>query len=324
MRSRTLLITFVAAALLPNYVWAQDNPWGLSVRAINRVMEQGTWGPTPTPPVTLQEKGVDAWFAEQINAPISTYPDQPMLNSQGKNNNNLQPVQAAFFQNALNGPDQLRQRVAFALSEIWVVSETGGVNYAAAYPPLFSIFQNDAFANYEQIMKDITLNPAMGRFLNMVNNDKGNPAKGTAANENYAREIMQLFTLGLTQLNMDGSPVLDGNGQPAATYPQTTVTTLAKAFTGWTYPPMPGTVTKGHNPVYYLGSMVPIQANHDTSEKELFPGFTLPAGGTAEQDLNAAIHDLFMQPSLPVFVSEQLIQHLITSDPSPTYIQRIA
>jgi uncharacterized protein (DUF1800 family) len=173
-------------------------------------------------------------------------------------------------------------------------------------------------------MKDVTLNPAMGRFLNMVNNNKGNPAKGTSANENYAREIMQLFTLGLTQMNMDGSPVLDGNGKPVPTYSQSTVSALAKAFTGWTYPPQPGAVTKGHNPTYYIGSMVPVQANHDTTQKELFPDFTLPAGETAEQDLNGAIHALFMQPSVPPFVSKLLIQHLTTSDPSPAYIGRVA
>ena len=324
MRPSTFLATFAVIALLPPFCFAQDHPWELSNRTVNRILEQGTWGPTLTPPATLQKKGLQAWFIEQVGAPISTYPDQPLLNADGTNNNNLQPVQVALFQNALNGQDQLRQRVAFALSEIWVVSESGGVNYAAAFPPLFNIFQNDAFANYEQIMKDVTLNPAMGRFLNMVNNDKGNPAKGTSANENYGREIMQLFTLGLTQLKMDGSPVLDSNGNPAPTYTPSTVTAVSKAFTGWTYPPQPGTVTKGHNPINYIGAMAPVESNHDTSAKDLFPGFTLPAGQTAEQDLDGAIHALFMQPSLPPFVSKQLIQHLTTSDPSPGYIQRVA
>ena len=324
MRFRTFLATFAAAALLPSFCFAQSSPEQLPIRAANRILEQGTWGPTPTPPTILQEKGLQAWFVEQVRAPISTYLDQPLLGTDGKNNNNLQPVQVAFFQNALNNPDQLRQRVAFALSEIWVVSETGGVNYAAAFPPLFNIFQNDAFTNYEQIMKDVTLNPAMGRFLNMVNNDKADPARGTSANENYGREIMQLFTLGLTQLNMDGSPVLDGTGKPVPTYTPNTVTAVSEAFTGWTYPPQPGTVTRGHNPLNYIGAMVPVQANHDTSAKDLFPGFTLPANQSAEQDLDGAIHALFMQPSLPPFISKQLIQHLTTSNPSPAYIQRVA
>lgn len=323
MRPSTCLAALAAVALLPGFCAAQNNPWEFPIQTVNRILEQGTWGPTPTPPIILQEKGLPAWFVEQVKAPISTYPDQPMLNADGTNNNNLQPVQVAFFQNALNGPDQLRQRVAFALSEIWVVSETGGVNYAAAFPPLFNIFQNDAFTNYEQIMKDVTLNPAMGRFLNMVNNDKANPAKGTSANENYGREIMQLFTIGLTQLNMDGSPMLDKNGVPVPTYTPSQVTAISRAFTGWTYPKASGTTT-GHNATYYIGPMVPVQANHDTGEKDLFPGFTLPAAQTAQQDLSGAIHALFMQPSLPPFISKQLIQHLTTSDPSPAYIQRVA
>jgi uncharacterized protein (DUF1800 family) len=126
---------------LPNFCFAFNDPWAVNSRAANRILEQGTWGPTPTLPATLQEDGLEAWFAEQVNAPISTYPDQPMLTSDGKKNNDARPVQVAFFQNALNGPDQLRQRVAFALSEIWVVSETGGVKHAAAFPPLFNIFR---------------------------------------------------------------------------------------------------------------------------------------------------------------------------------------
>ncbi len=222
----------------------------------------------------------------------------------------------------MNGPDQLRQRVAFALSEIWVVSDLE-VNNASAFPPLLRLFQNDAFGNYEALMKDVSLNPAMGRFLNMVNNYKANPAKGTAANENYAREIMQLFTIGLTQLNLNGTPVVDKNGNPVATFTQTDVTNLAKAFTGWTYPPMPGTVTKGTNPIYYLAPMVPLEIEHDVTAKQIL-GVSLPAGRSAEQDLTDALHIIFMQPTLPPFVSQQLIEHLVTSNPSPAYVARIA
>ena len=295
----------------------------MSPRAANRLMEQGSWGPTQTIDPVLLRFGLKGWFAEQMQAPISTFSDQPQLDSMGKNNNDLRPTQVEFFQNALSGPDQLRQRVAFALSEIWVVSNLE-VNNASAHPPLLRIFQQDAFANYEQIMKDVTLNPAMGKFLNMVNNDKGNPARGTSANENYAREIMQLFTLGLQELHMDGTPVLDGNGAPVPTYTQATVSNLAKAFTGWTYPLMPGRTGTGHNPAYYLGPMVPVAGAHDTSQKDLFPGYTLPAGQTAEQDLDQALHAIFMQPSVPPFVSKLLIQHLTTSSPSPAYVERVA
>src|ERR1035438_10187562 len=132
-------------------------------------------------------------------------------------------LQAAFFQNTVNGKDQLRQRVAFILSQIWITSATTGLSPAYAYPPYWRIFRDNAFGNYRDIIKAVTLSPAMGRYLNMANNNKANAAAGTSPNENYGRELMQLFTLGLTQLNMDGSAVVDANNNPVPTYDQTTV-----------------------------------------------------------------------------------------------------
>src|ERR1700691_3059553 len=124
--------------------------------------------------------------------------------------------------------------MAFALSQIWVVSFSG-VPVAYAYPPYWRIFRDNAFGNYRDVIRAVSLNPAMGRYLNMANNNKGNAAKGTAANENYSRESMQLFTLGLTELTPNGTPVLDSSGNPVPTYDQTDVTNLARALTGWTY-----------------------------------------------------------------------------------------
>jgi uncharacterized protein (DUF1800 family) len=294
----------------------------LSSRAANRILEQGTWGPGVQPPATLLQQGFDAWFQEQVNAPVSTFADQAFYNAAGKSNTNLAPVQVAFFQNAVNNPDQLRQRVAFALSEIWVISELE-INNASAFPPLLRIFQNRAFDNYENLMRDVSLNPGMGRFLNMVNNDKGNAAKGTTANENYGREILQLFTLGVSKLNPDGTPVLDANSVAVPGYTQADVADLAKAFTGWTYPAMPGFVTKGHNRAYYVGPMAAVESLHDTTRKQIL-GVTVPAGGTAETDLDQALHAIFMHPNLPPFVSQQLIQHLVTSNPSAAYVGRVA
>ena len=292
-------------------------------RTVYRILEQGSWGPTQNPDPILVRLGLKGWFAQQLQKTVSTFDDQPQFNAMGNPNNNLAPVQRQFFSNALSGPDQLRQRVAFALSEIWVVSQIG-VNNASAFPPLFRTFQNDAFYNYEQLMKDVTLHAGMGKFLNAVNNDKGNTSRGTTANENYAREIMQLFTIGPAQLNIDGTPLLGENGQPVPTYTQDTVSSMAKVFTGWTYAPMPGRTSYNHNPPYFLSRMVAVEANHDTTRKDLFEGYSLPAGQTAGQDLDQAIHAIFMQPSLPPFVSRLLIQHLVTSNPSPAYISRVA
>ena len=224
------------------------------------------------------------------------------------------------------GEDQLRQRVAFALSEIWVVSAVGGVPDAYAFPPYWRIFRDNAFANYRDIIKAVTLNPAMGRYLNMANNNKGNAAKGTAANENYARELMQLFTLGLTQLNADGSPgARSDNTSPVPTYNQDVVTNMAKALTGWTYPTAPGaTPRKPTIRPSTAGQMFAVEAEHDTTAKTIFDGIKLPAGQTAEQDLESVLDALMAQNTMAPFVSQQLIQHLVTSNPSPAYIGRVA
>ena len=251
----------------------------LTPRAAARFLDQATWGPTPASIAQVQSIGISDWLTTQFALNTSDLPDQAILNADGKPNTTLAPVERAFFQNAVSGEDQLRQRVAFVLSQIWVVSATSGVNYSYAFPPYWRIFRDNAFGNYRDLMKAVTLSPAMGRYLNMANNVKGDPAKNTSANENYAREMMQLFTLGLTQLNPDGSAL------PVATYNQAVVTNMAKALTGWTYPTAPGATPKRNNPAYYFGQMFAVESEHDTTAKSIFGSITIPAGQTAEQDL---------------------------------------
>jgi len=292
-------------------------------RAAARFLDQATWGPAPASIAALEKVGIASWLESQFTATMSDLPDQPLLAANGNRNTNLAPVQAAFFQNTVNGPDQLRQRVAFILSQIWVVSQVT-VRSAYAFPPYWRIFRDNAFTNYRDIIRAVTLSPAMGTYLNMANNNKGNPAKGTAPNENYAREMMQLFTLGLTELNPDGTPVLDSNKNPIPTYNQAVVTNMAKVLTGWTYPTAPGATAKTNNPEYYFGQMFAVETEHDTTAKAIFNNLTIPAGQTAEQDLDTLINDLMAQPSMAPFVSRQLIQHMVTSNPSPAYIQRVS
>jgi uncharacterized protein (DUF1800 family) len=306
---------------LPGF--SQSTSATMTDRAAARFLDQATWGPTPESIAGLKKTGIDDWLKRQYAIKLSDLPDQPLLASNGNSNTNLAPVTAAFFQNTVNGPDQLRQRVAFALSEIWVVSQTT-VPQAYAFPPYWRIFRDNAFGSYKDIVRAVTLSPAMGTYLNMANNNKANASKGTAANENYARELMQLFTLGLTELNPDGSAVLDTNKNPIPTYDQAVVTNVAKVLTGWTYPTAPGAVAKNNNPAYYFGQMFPVAAEHDTTAKAIFNNLTIPAGQTAEQDLDALINDLMQQPTMAPFVSQQLIQHMVTSNPSPAYIQRVA
>jgi len=295
-------------------------------RTALRILEQGTWGPTESSLSELQKLGFAAWFASQVKAAPSAIPDQPLTttNSSGVviTNSNVGPLQVNFFANALNGDDQLRQRVAFALSEIWVVSNIDLGN-ASAFPPILRIFQKRAFDNYENLMKDVTLNPAMGHYLDMANNNKGNPARNTAANENYSREFMQLFCLGLYELNLNGSIENAADGMPLPSYTQSTVTNLAKMFTGWTYAPVAGAADHNNNPVNFLVPMESHEAEHDTTTKTIF-GVSIPAGTTAGQDIDQAINIVFHQRSLPPFISKQLIQHLVTSNPSPAYVERVA
>lgn len=295
----------------------------MTPRAAARFLDQATWGPTPASIVSLQQTGINDWLAAQFSATPSDLPDQPILDSDGNSNNNLTPIQQAFYANAVNGPDQLRQRVAFILSEIWVVSEVS-VHPAYAFPPYWRIFRDNAFGNYRDIIQAVTLSPAMGTYLNMANNNKANAAKGTAANENYARELMQLFTLGLTELNPNGTPVLDANKNPIPTYNQSVVTNMAKVMTGWTYPTAPGATAKANNPAYYFGQMFAVDAEHDTTAKTIFNNITVPAGQTAEQDLNTVLDALMQQPTMAPFVCQQLIQHMVTSNPSAAYVQRVA
>jgi uncharacterized protein (DUF1800 family) len=183
-----------------------------------------------------------------------------------------------------------------------------------------NLLLRDAFTNYSKIMYDVTLNPGMGHYLDMVNNDK--PAAGRSANENYAREFMQLFTIGEVLLNPDGTIQLE-NGRSVPSYTETDVQQLARAFTGWTYPVTPGMAAAAHNPAYWLDPMVATESNHDTGSKTLVGEVVLPAGQTAEQDLQAVIQVFANHQNLAPFVCRQLIEHLVTSNPSVDYMSRV-
>jgi uncharacterized protein (DUF1800 family) len=163
----------------------------------------------------------------------------------------------------------------------------------------------------------------MGNYLDMVKNDKPDPNSGSQPNENYAREILQLFSIGLAQLNPDGTAQVDGNGIPIPTYTQDTIIGFAHVFTGWAYPNSPGNSSQFYNYEYYGGPMISFDSHHDTGTKQLLNGLVLPAGGTAQADLTAALQNIFSHPNVGPFISRQLIQHLVTSNPSPAYVSRI-
>lgn len=310
MRSiRVCLFILCASVVAP----ARYSP-AMTPGAAARFLDQGTWGATPAAVAHLQQMGFSGWMREQFAAPPSQIPDVPDTAT------SLDAVRQQFFVNAVSGSDQLRQRVAFALSEIWVVSNVK--LKPQAIPPYLRLLSDNAFGNYFDLMNAVTLSPAMGRYLDMV--DNGKPAAGQEANENYARELNQLFTIGTVMLNPDGTVMMDGSGQPVPTYDANVVQEFALAFTGWTYAPLPGAASHKNDPENWTAPMVAMESNHDETAKTLLNGQTLPAGQTAEQDLNGALQIVFHHPNVGPFVCQQLIQHLVTSNPSPAYVERVA
>jgi uncharacterized protein (DUF1800 family) len=288
----------------------------VSVTAAARLLEQSTWGANPQTLSHVQAVGMQAFLNEQFAIAPSTYPAPGA-------NDDMSVVQKRFFTNALIGQDQLRQRVGFALSQIMVAS-ANKVNNPSAFVLWANMFQKDAFGNFSTLLNDVTLSPVMGNYLDMVNNDKPNPTTNSRANENYAREVLQLFTVGLDVLNPDGTPQLDGSGNPIPTYTQDTITGFARVFTGWTYPTKSGATAHFGNPEFYGGPMVSVDSHHDTDPKLVLSGTTIPGGGTAQADLTAGLQNIFSHPNVGPFICKQLIQHLVTSNPSPEYVGRVA
>jgi uncharacterized protein (DUF1800 family) len=232
-------------------------------------------------------------------------------------------VQRDFFTHALNNPDQLRQRVAFALSQIMVVSS---VEIYEAYG--LAAFQNlllkDALGNYRTLLQDVTLSPTMGHYLDMANSGATNAQNGTVPNQNYAREVLQLFSIGLDELNPDGTQQLSSTGAPVPTFNGETIEGFAAVFTGWTYPPLPGANVTWNGPINLAGTMVTVPAHHQSGTKTLLNGYTVLANQTPAQDLANALDNIFNHPNVGPFISHQLIQHLVTSNPTPAYVARIS
>jgi uncharacterized protein (DUF1800 family) len=290
--------------------------------AASRLLMQGTFGPTLTTLSTASAQTYDAWFTAQKSATPSL--TLPYVQSYLPGNEDWSEK---WLYNVCQGPDQLRQRMAFALSQILVISGTAAVlsydNVAlAAY---YDLLVNDALGNYRTLLNDVTLSPAMGAYLNMLRSDKSNPATGVHADQNYAREVMQLFTVGLVKLNIDGTVQTDGSGNPIPTYTQDQVANLANVFTGWASTPTNNTGDAAwQNDMDWTDPMVPYADHHDTTAKTIIDNTLIPAGGTAQSDLKTALDTLFNHPNVGPFIGKQLIQRLVTSNPSPAYVQRVA
>lgn len=328
-----------------------------------RFLTQATFGPTLADIDTLTKQGINAWLDQQMAAPaslqlaalradVAAFPNPPVAPTDTFYKYRSQNRHAAWWKVAIAGPDQLRQRVAFALSQILVVGNDSGIqSESEALCNFYDIFVRHAFGSYRDILDEVTLSPVMGTWLSHLMNQKADPVAGTSPDENYAREVQQLFTIGLVQLHPDGTPILDASGRPIPTYNQSTISETAKVLTGWAWnipnvsvftrsPPGSGNVNggsaaNGATPDHPW--MVPMRyydAFHDKTEKrivsleqvapEAAKPTILPANQTGPQDLKGLLDTLFNHPNTGPFVTRQLIQRLVTSNPSPGYVYRVA
>jgi len=287
-----------------------------------RLLDQATFGPTLAAIQQVQQIGTAAYLNQQFATPTTLMPAIPNPPVAACPGGTEFCAQNSFWENALTANDQLRQRVAFALSEMFVVS-TDMVN-ARTIPSYHNMLANDAFGNFSQLMNDVATSAAMGEYLDML--DSGAPPAGQIADENFGRELMQLFTTGLYRVNPDGTLQLSAQELPQPVYTELQVQAYARALTGWTYAnPTGGVPTSFPNGVpNYDQPMQPIPVSHDITAKVLLDGVTLPAGQTAEEDLTGLIASIFNHPNVGPFVCRQLIQHLVTSFPSPAYVSRVA
>lgn len=312
---------------------------------VARFLTQATFGPSmpeidafldppppspkakPPPPQTFAR-----WIDEQMAIPASSHlaamRDDFRLHPPAKPGAkiNRDNRQIAWWQLALTAPDQLRQRVAFALSEIFVVSDVNDVlnDRPEAVAAYYDLLARDAFGSFRQLLEDVTRSPVMGAYLSHLRNARADPKRGTSADENYAREVMQLFTIGLNELQPDGTLRLGADGRPIPTYSQDTIVETAKVFTGWGfYSPEPKPNFFGARENYFEPMML-YPGYHDDGPKALVGGVALPPGQGGAADLVQTLDVLCRHPNTGPFICRQLIQRLVTSNPSPAYVYRVA
>lgn len=267
--------------------------------AAARLLEQATFGPTAAEIARVRQIGMANWIDGQLVMPETAIAD---------GGDSPDAVRDAWFLAMAAAPDQLRQRMVFALSQILVVSSDKNPTGRELTPWLKTLSRH-AFGNYGDLLREMTRNPAMGKYLGLGH------SKAPAPNEDFAREVMQLFSIGLVELNMDGSPRLDAAGKTIPTYDQVRIGEFSRALSGWGF-------AKGYEDM--SAPMVAREQYHDRRAKKLLNGVTLPAGQTAAQDLDAVITNLMQHPNVAPFIALRLIRHFVTSNPSRAYVQRVA
>ena len=348
------VVNGVDVGILRNYFGKSPGPGVVASEAItatkaSRFLAQATFGPTEAEITRLQAlNDYGAWIDEEIAKPRSLYlnatrsmysayftyctgdPEPPIPLDQCPSpladtiDTWRDYFRHVWWLRAVQGQDQLRQRMAFALSEILVVSDKSAdlsdtVFGLASY---YDVLNRLAFANYRDVLEEVALHPVMGLYLSMLRNEKADPDRNIRPDENFARELLQLFTIGVHELNADGSLMRDPLGEPIAAYDQTIIQEFARAFTGWNFANIPWDEWRGNG--NRTLKMTPVAAYHDTGPKLLLRNELVSGGRTAQQDLDAALDNAFNHPNVGPFLASQLIKRFTTSNPSPAYVARVA
>jgi uncharacterized protein (DUF1800 family) len=306
-----------------------------------RFLAQATMGPTEAATAELMDSGYSAWFDAQFAKPQKlhkTYADERLAAVKAADPNaniNQNTFFEGWWQQAITGEDQLRQRTAFALSQHFVISfqDAAVGQYPRGVASYYDMLAKNAFGNFRTMLEEVSLHPMMGLYLTSRGNQKEDPTRGRVPDENYAREIMQLFSIGIYQLNNDGTVKMGPNNTPLETYTPDDIAGLAKVFTGFSW--YAGTNAADRTDSRFFGGngnadrdWQPMQSYakfHSTSEKK-FLGSTIAAQGTAnpEASLKAALDTIFNHPNVGPFVANSLVKQLVTSNPTPAYIGRVA
>ena len=309
-------------------------PVQLPRRSAVRFLNQATFGAVDAEVDALRSEWRTGWLQRQFALPVgTTHWDRVLQNQAAWLALDSSRTQAdltnavwdwSVWEAYLSGPDQLRKRVGYALSQTMVVSlaslSSGGANNPRLAAGYVDVLEKGAFGNFRQLLEDVALSPAMGVYLSHRGNLKASyDANGVAVrvpDENFAREVMQLFTIGTVLLDDKGAPQLDGT-TPIESYTQDDVTNLARVFTGWDWQPASAGVERYRLPMRHIA------ANHSPEEKR-FLGTVIPAGTPGPESLRRALDTLFRHPNVGPFIGRQLIQRLVTSNPSGDYVKRVA
>ncbi len=321
--------------------WTDDSS---NTNAAVRFLNQATFGASPNDIAAVHALGYSAWLALQFSQPATHHLPVVLANPNADPTDQYQSYLTfnTWWQQSITAPDQLRQRVAFALSEIFVVSENGTLeNHADALSSYYDLLLDNAFGNFRTLLEAVTLKPAMGLYLNVQGNTAGSIITGIHPDENYAREVNQLFSVGLNRLWPDGTLILNSQDNLVPTYNQNVVMGFASVFTGWNYyqtNQANGRLPTSFSPAAnYTNPMVLVPTHHELGTKLLLDNVTLPAasGNQANsafvafdnycsQDLESAMNSIFNNQNVAPFICRELIQRLVTSNPSRDYVYRVA